>query len=79
MSDERGAERDPDRPPETDPFIRAKRGGQALQEYRKTMSNRNAVDAVDALDGQNPVPASLVVKTKEPRQVESVANQIGTA
>jgi cell division transport system permease protein len=40
------------------------------------MSNRNAVDAVDALDGQNPVPASLVVKTKEPRQVESVANQI---
>ncbi|MEE1159556.1 MAG: permease-like cell division protein FtsX, partial [Atopobiaceae bacterium] len=49
---------------------------EALQEYRKTMSNRNAVDAVDALDGQNPVPASLVVKTKEPRQVESVANQI---
>ncbi len=49
---------------------------EALQEYRQTMSNRNAEDAVDALDGQNPVPASLVIKTKEPRQVESVANQI---
>ena len=49
---------------------------EALQEYRQTMSNRNAQDAVDALDGQNPVPASLVIKTKEPRQVESVANKI---
>ena len=48
----------------------------ALQEYRDTMSNRNAEDAVEALDGQNPVPASLVIKTDEPRQVESVANKI---
>lgn len=49
---------------------------EALQEYRETMSNRNAEDAIDALDGQNPVPASLVIKTKEPRQVEAVANKI---
>ncbi|MBO7675364.1 MAG: permease-like cell division protein FtsX [Atopobiaceae bacterium] len=49
---------------------------EALQEYRETMSNRNAEDAVEALDGQNPVPASLVIKTDEPRQVESVANKI---
>lgn len=49
---------------------------EALQEYRETMSNRNAEDAVDALDGQNPVPASLVVKTKEPRQVEAVASRM---
>lgn len=49
---------------------------EALQEYRETMSNRNAEDAVDALDGQNPVPASLVIKTDEPRQVEDVANKI---
>ena len=49
---------------------------EALQEYRETMSNRNAEDAVAALDGQNPVPASLVVKTKQPRQVEEVANRI---
>lgn len=49
---------------------------EALQEYRETMSNRNAEDAVDALDGQNPVPASLVIKTKEPRAVEGVANKI---
>jgi cell division transport system permease protein len=49
---------------------------EALQEYRETMSNRNAEDAVAALDGQNPVPASLVVKLDDPQQVESVANQI---
>jgi cell division transport system permease protein len=49
---------------------------EALQEYRETMSNRNAEDAVEALDGQNPVPASLVVKTDEPRQVDTVANKI---
>ncbi|MBR1829647.1 MAG: permease-like cell division protein FtsX, partial [Atopobiaceae bacterium] len=33
---------------------------QALEEYRNTMSNRNAADAVAALDGENPIPASLV-------------------
>lgn len=49
---------------------------EALQEYRDTMSNRNAADAVDALDGQNPVPASLVIKTKEPHDVEEVATRI---
>ena len=49
---------------------------EALQEYRQTMSNRNAEDAVAALDGQNPVPASLVVKLHDPQQVEVVANQI---
>jgi cell division transport system permease protein len=49
---------------------------EALQEYRETMSNRNAEDAVEALDGQNPVPASLVIKTDEPRQVDGVANKI---
>ena len=49
---------------------------EALQEYRETMSNRNAEDAVAALDGQNPVPASLVIKLDDPQQVESVANAI---
>ena len=34
---------------------------QALNEYRTSMSNRNASDAVAALDGENPLPASLVV------------------
>lgn len=51
---------------------------EALQEYRQTMSNRNAEDAVDALDGQNPVPASLVIKTKDPHDVEEIANKIVT-
>ena len=49
---------------------------EALQEYRETMSNRNAEDAVAALDGQNPVPASLVINLDDPKQVESVANKI---
>ena len=34
---------------------------QALEEYKQTMSNRNASDAVAALDGENPVPASLEI------------------
>ena len=49
---------------------------EALEEYRETMSNRNAEDAVAALDGQNPVPASLVIDLDDPKQVESVANKI---
>lgn len=49
---------------------------EALQEYRETMSNRNAEDAVAALDGQNPVPASLVIKLDDPQQVEATANKI---
>ncbi|MGN0056285.1 MAG: permease-like cell division protein FtsX [Atopobiaceae bacterium] len=49
---------------------------EALQEYRDTMSNRNAEDAVEALDGENPVPASLVIKLDDPQQVESVASRL---
>ena len=49
---------------------------EALQEYRETMSSRNAEDAVAALDGQNPVPASLVVKLDDPQQVEAVATRL---
>ena len=48
----------------------------ALQEYRETMSNRNAEDAVAALDGQNPVPASLVIKLDNPQKVEELANKL---
>lgn len=49
---------------------------EALQEYRDTMSNRNAEDAVEALDGENPVPASLIIKLDDPQQVETVANKL---
>jgi cell division transport system permease protein len=49
---------------------------EALEEYRETMSNRDASDAVAALDGENPVPASLVIKLDDPEQVESVANKL---
>ena len=61
---------------ETVESVTYKSKDEALQEYRQTMSNRNAEDAVAALDGQNPVPASLVVKLHDPKQVETVANQI---
>ncbi len=49
---------------------------EALEEYKETMSNKNAADAVAALDGQNPVPASLVIKLDNPQNVESVASQL---
>ena len=49
---------------------------QALEEYRNTMSNRNAADAVAALDGENPIPASLVIKMTDPQQVEDTASKL---
>ncbi len=48
----------------------------ALEQYKKTMSNRNAADAVAALDGTNPIPASLVIKLKNPQNVEKVAARL---
>jgi len=49
---------------------------EALEEYRQTMSNRNAADAISALEGENPVPASLVIKLNDPQQVQSVADRL---
>ena len=49
---------------------------EALEEYKTSMSNRNASDAVAALDGENPLPASLVVKLDDPQQVEETAQKI---
>ena len=40
------------------------------------MSNRNASDAITALDGENPLPASLVIKLDDPQQVEATATKI---
>ncbi len=49
---------------------------EALEEYRTTMSNKNAAAAVDALDGQNPVPASLVINLTDPQQVSATAEKL---
>ena len=49
---------------------------QALNEYKETMSTRNAADAVAALDGENPVPASLVIKMEDPQDVSEVAERL---
>ena len=49
---------------------------EALQEYRETMSNRNAEEAVAALDGENPVPASFVVELDDAQEVEGIANAL---
>ena len=49
---------------------------QALEEFRTSMSNRNAADAVTALDGENPLPASLVVRVLDAQEVESTAQRI---
>ena len=50
----------------------------ALAEYRETMTKRNAADAVAALDDRNPIPASLVIKLKDPQDVEGVAKRLGS-
>ena len=49
---------------------------EALEEYKSTMSNKNAEAAVAALDGTNPVPASLVIKLDDPKKVSEVASKL---
>lgn len=49
---------------------------EALEQYQTQMSNRNASDAITALDGENPLPASLVIKLDDPQQVEAAATKI---
>lgn len=49
---------------------------EALEEYRTTMSNKNAAAAVEALDGENPVPASLVIQLTDPQEVSNVAEKL---
>lgn len=49
---------------------------EALREYQETMTNRNAADAVAALDGENPVPASLVIKLDDPQLVATTADKL---
>lgn len=49
---------------------------EALESYREKMSDRNANDVVAALDGTNPLPASLVITLSDPKQVENVASMI---
>ncbi len=49
---------------------------EALEEYRTSMSNRNASDAVAALDGENPLPASLVITLTDPQEVTATAERI---
>ena len=40
------------------------------------MKSANAQDAIAQLDGQNPVPASFVIKLDDPQEVETIAKQI---
>ena len=49
---------------------------EALEQYQTQMSNRNASDAITALDGENPLPASLVINLDDPQQVEATATKI---
>ena len=45
---------------------------QALENFKATSNS----DIVDALDGQNPLPASIEVELSDPKLVEDVASQI---
>lgn len=50
---------------------------EAWAEYQESIKdNKGQVDAVNALGDRNPLPASLVVKTKDPQDVEKVAKKI---
>ncbi len=49
---------------------------EALEEYRSTMVSANAEDAVAALDGRNPLPASLVITLTDADLAETVAQRI---
>ena len=49
---------------------------EALAEYRETMVAANAADAVAALDGRNPIPASLVIKLTDASMAQGVADDI---
>lgn len=49
---------------------------EALEQFQTQMSNRNASDAITALDGENPLPASLVIKLDDPQQVEATTTKI---
>ena len=51
---------------------------EALEEYRTSMSNRNASDAVAALDGENPLPASLVIRLTDAQQVQATAEKVAS-
>lgn len=56
--------------------VRYKSKDEALAEYRDTMVAQNAADAVEALDGRNPIPASLVIKLTDPEMAQQVADQL---
>lgn len=49
---------------------------EALAEYRETMVSANAEDAVAALDGRNPIPASLVIRLTDADMAQQVADQL---
>lgn len=49
---------------------------EALEEFRSSMSNSNAADAITALDGENPLPASIVIQVVDPELVEETATRI---
>jgi len=49
---------------------------EALESYKEKMSSKNANDVVAALDGNNPLPASLVITLTDANAVEDVANKL---
>ena len=49
---------------------------EALEEYRTTMVSENAQDAVAALDGRNPIPASLVITLTNADEAEVIAKRL---
>lgn len=49
---------------------------QALQDYRTNMGDQGTQDAIDALEGQNPLPASFKLTPKDPSEAEKLASKV---
>lgn len=47
---------------------------QALEDFKGSLTTN--ADIIDALDGQNPLPASINIEMKDPEDVETVVNEV---
>lgn len=49
---------------------------QALEDYRANMGDQGTQDAIDALEGQNPLPASFKIVPTDPTQAQQLAEKV---
>ena len=52
---------------------------QALEDYRANMGDQGTQDAIDALEGQNPLPASFKITPVDPTEAQQLADKVQKA